>query len=156
LIPALIVIAILALVTVATMRLANISKGQSARDARALAQAACIDAARQYLISRTALLAPNVAVQFDQVIATESGDRHIYSGHVRPLGSDGKPSGNVTLSAVQAVASSAVGGSRSGKRDMSNVVGPVSLGARPYMVVVGCTDPMGNDMELEFSLKFGL
>ena len=56
LIAALIVIAVMATVTVATLRLASISKGQSLNDARKLSQSACVDAARQYLISRLRML----------------------------------------------------------------------------------------------------
>ena len=52
LLAALIVIGVLSLVTVATLRLASISKTQSVRDARLLSQASCVDAARQYLLGR--------------------------------------------------------------------------------------------------------
>ena len=93
LIAALLVIAVLALVTVATLRLAGISKGQSAKDARKLGQAACIDAARQYLIGRLSLFQITSQVTFDQVISTEAGPRHIYSGHVRQPDANGHLSG---------------------------------------------------------------
>ena len=68
LVAALIVIGVLALVTVATLRLANISKGQSAKDARALSQAACVDAARQYLIGRLRLLSKFPLTELDGLI----------------------------------------------------------------------------------------
>jgi Tfp pilus assembly protein PilX len=158
LIAALLVIAVLALVTVATLRLADISKGQSAKDARKLGQAACIDAARQYLIGRLNLFQVPTQVSFDQVISTEAGPRHIYSGHVRQPDANGHLSGPlpVSINAVTPVRAGVVGGGSVRSREITNMVGNPSIGGKPYQVVVACSDPLAGDMELEFTLKFGL
>ena len=158
LIAALIVIGVLALVTVATLRLADISKGQSAKDARKLGQAACIDAARQYLISRLRLFQVNSQVSFDQVITTEAGPRHIYTGHVRQPDASGQLTGAVPVSvnAVTPVTAGIIGGGNVNRREITNMIGNASIGGRPYRVIVACSDPLAGDMELEFTLKFGL
>ncbi|HEY6910617.1 MAG TPA: hypothetical protein VI356_14665 [Myxococcales bacterium] len=157
LIAALVVIAVLALVTVATLRLADISKGQSAKDARKLGQAACIDAARQYLISRLNVFNMASSVTFDQVISTEAGDRHIYSGHVRGQDAMGKFTGPVITSQPRPVYTGVSGGASSDNLDITNTLRASSgrVGTA-YQVIVACSDPLAGDMELEFSLQFGL
>lgn len=165
LLAALMVIAVLALVTVATLRLADISKGQSVKDSRKLAQAACVDAARQYLISRLNIFSIATNITFDQVVPSDHGDRHIYTGHIR--NADGKPGGAIITSQPRAInggvgtaGTSAGGGGQSG--DIVNGIGS-GLGSNgglgtgtPVQVVVACSDPVAGDMELEFTLKFGL
>jgi type II secretory pathway pseudopilin PulG len=157
LIAALIVIGVLALVTVATLRLASISKAQSVRDSRLLSQTSCVDASRQYLLSRLRLLSPTPVTEltFDQAVQLDSGTRHLYTGHIRPTGADGLPVGNVSvIKSVRGVASSQVGSSKA-NRDLSNVIGWSSLG-KNYHVVVACADPVAGDMELEFTFRYGL
>ena len=159
LIAALIVIAVLATVTVATLRLASISKGQSLSDARKLSQSACVDAARQYLISRLRLLSkfPLTELTFDQAVPVENGTRHLYTGHARQNGPDGRPIGPLpVIESVKAVAASKVGGGKAGNRDLSNTIAPPTLGGKPYQVIVACSDPVAGDMELEFSFRYGL
>lgn len=157
LVAALIVIAVLALVTVATLRLADISKGESAKDARKFGQAACVDAARQYLISRLKLFGVPAQVSVDEVIATEAGSRHIYTGHVRQPDANGHVSGPVAVvTGLTPVQRGAVGGGHSGIREFTNAIGTGSMGGSTYTVVVACSDPLAGDMELEFTLKFGL
>ncbi len=154
LLAALIVIGVLALVTVATLRLASISKEQAVRDARQLSQASCVDAARQYLIGRLQLLSgtPLTELTFDKAIKLDSGDRHIYTGHVdpQPLDANGQP----IIKTVRGVATSQVSQSRS-NRDLSNVIAWSSLG-KSYHVIVACKDPLAGEMELEFSFRYGL
>lgn len=157
LIAALVIIGVLALVTVATLRLADISKGQSARDARKLGQAACVDAARQYLISRLNVFNIASTIRFDQVISTEAGDRHIYSGHVRGQDALGKFTGPVITAAPRAVYGGVSGGASGGNGDITNTLrGANGKVGTTYQVVVACSDPLAGDMELEFSLQFGL
>jgi hypothetical protein len=166
LIAALIVIAVMATVTVATLRLASISKGQSLSDARKLSQSACVDAARQYLISRLRLLSkfPLTELTFDQAIPVENGTRHLYTGHARQNGPDGRPpawispptAGTPVIESVRAVAASKVGGGKAGNRDLSNTIAPPTLGGKPYQVIVACSDPVAGDLELEFSFRYGL
>lgn len=158
LIAALVIIGVLALVTVATLRLADISKGQSARDARKLGQAACVDAARQYLISRLNVFNLASSITFDQVISTEAGDRHIYSGHVRGQDATGKFTGPVITAQPRALFGGVSGGGKSGGSfDEANTFrrSDGRLGST-YQVVVACSDPLAGDMELEFTLQFGL
>ncbi len=161
LLAALIVIAVLATVTVATMRLASISKGQSATDARKLGQAACVDAARQYLISRLRLLSrfPITELTFDTVVQVDHGARHLYTGHARPNGPNGRPDPTLPLpviESVRGVSASKVGGAKAGNRDLSNTIAPPTLGGKPYQVIVACSDPVAGDLELEFSFRYGL
>jgi len=159
LLAALIVIGVLALVTIATLRLANISKGQSAKDARALGQSACVDAARQYLISRLQLLSkkPITELTFSQTIDTENGTRTLYSGHVRSQNGFGRFSGTLpVIKSVTNVDSSKVGGAKAGNRDLSNIVASPTLGSKPYQVIVACSDPVAGDVELEFTFRYGL
>lgn len=158
LIAALIVIAILALVTVATLQLAGLSKGQSAKDARTLSQTACVEAARQYLLSRLRVFSsvPITNLTFNQAVQVETGTRQLYTGHVRPVVS-GQPQGSIAvITSVVPVQAAKVGGAKSGNRDLSNVIAPNTLGGKPYQVVVACTDPLAGDMELEFTFRYGL
>ena len=158
LLAALIVIGVLALVTVATLRLAGISKEQSARDARVLSQSSCVDTARQYLLSRLQLLsgAPLTDLTFDQVVQLDTGNRHIYTGHVRDRDpATGQFTGAIPMiKSVRGVAASQVTAPK-GSRDLSNVIAWSSLG-KNYHVVVACSDPYAGDMELEFSFRYGL
>ncbi|MGZ6123444.1 MAG: hypothetical protein ACXWLR_00700 [Myxococcales bacterium] len=157
LIAALMIIAVLSLVTVATLRLASISKAQSVRDSRLLSQTSCVDAARQYLLSRLRLLSPTPLTEltFDQAVQLDTGTRHLYTGHVRPIGPDGRPAGGVpVIKTVRGVLSSQVTAPR-GSRDLSNVIAWSSLG-KNYHVIVACADPVAGDMELEFTFRYGL
>src|SRR5438874_7314425 len=79
----LIIIGVIALVTVATMQLANISKQQSAKDARTLSQVACVEAARQYLLGRLRLFgAPATSIQLDESIVVDNGKKNMRTGHI--------------------------------------------------------------------------
>src|SRR5256885_11823785 len=98
---ALIVIGVIALVTVATMQLANISKQQAAKDARGLGQVACVDAARQYVLSRLRLFgAPATSITLDQAITVDNGQKKMRTGHVNDT---------AAITSVQPLRSSAVG-----------------------------------------------
>ena len=155
---ALIVIGVLAVVTAVTLAIASISKGNSARDARSLSQASCVEAGRQYILGRLRVFGLDpTSIQLDQAIQVETGTRHVYTGHVRPQ-AGGVPQGNyAVVTSVQAVPSQLMGNSSARNRDISNVIVPGStLGGRAYRVVVACTDPLAGDMELEFTFKYGL
>ena len=156
LIAALIVIGVLAMVTVATLRLAGISKNQSVRDARMLSQTSCVDASRQYLLSRLRLLSPTPVTEltFDQAVQLDTGTRHLYTGHVRDDPSVPFDPALAVVKSAKGVASSQVGASKA-NRDLSNVIGWSSLG-KNYRVVVACSDPVAGDMELEFTFRYGL
>jgi hypothetical protein len=165
LLAALIVVGVLSLVTVATLRLASISKTQSVRDARLLSQTSCVDAARQYLLGRLRLLsaAPLTELTFNQSVVLDTGTRHLYTGHIRedaqhqPIRPDanGHFSGAVpVIKTVRGVLSSQVT-SPQGNRNLSNVIAWASLG-KNYHVVVACADPVAGDMELEFTFRYGL
>jgi hypothetical protein len=160
LLAALIVIGVLALVTVATMRMSSISKGQSAKDARTLSQTSCVEASRQYLLGRLRVfgLDPTI-IKLDQPLTVETGTRNLRTGHVRDqVGGvwQGDPSAAVVTS-VRAVPPNLVGNSSARNRDISNVIVPgPTLGGRSYRAVVACSDPLAGDMELEFTFKYGL
>jgi type II secretory pathway pseudopilin PulG len=157
LLAALIVIGVLSLVTVATLRLAGISKNQSVRDARLLGQASCVDAARQYLISRLALAGSGLVtdITFDQAVQLDNGTRHLYTGHVRPRGTDGRPIGTVpVIKSARGIAASQVT-APNGSLDVSNKIGGATLGNN-YHVIVACADPVAGDMELEFTFRWAL
>ncbi len=158
LLAALIVIGVIATVTAATLMLANISKGDSARDARKLSNASCVDAGRQYILGRLRVFGLDpTTITLDQAIQVDTGTRHVYTGHVRPV-VGGQPQGSyAVVTSVQAVPSQLMGNSSAKNRDISNVIVPGStLGGRAYRVVVACTDPLAGDMELEFTFKYGL
>jgi hypothetical protein len=155
---ALIVIGVLAVVTAVTLTLANISKGDSARDARVLSQTSCVEAGRQYILGRLRVFGLDpTSITLDQAVQVETGSRRMYTGHVRPV-VGGQPQGSVAVvTSVQAVPSQLLGNSSARNRDISNVIVPGStLGGRAYRVVVACTDPLAGDMELEFTFKYGL
>jgi hypothetical protein len=156
LLAALIVVGVLSLVTVATLRLASISKEQSVRDARLLSQTSCVDASRQYLLGRLRLLsnAPLTELTFDQAIQLDSGSRKLYTGHVRNKKPDGTLEARAVVKTVRGVLSSQVT-SRQGGRDLSNVIAWSSLG-KNYHVIVACADDVAGDMELEFTFRYGL
>lgn len=163
LLAALIVIAVLAVVTVATFQMASISKGQAARDARTLTASSCAETARQYLLGRLRVFGLDpTTLTLDQTITVDNGSRRIFTGHARPsqLGGDGfqHPIGNVAvITSVQALPAQLVGNGGSRTRDISNMVVPgATLGGRSYRAVVACTDPMAGDVELEFTFKYGL
>jgi type II secretory pathway pseudopilin PulG len=154
---ALIVIGVISLVTVASLQLANISKQQAATDARSLSQTACVEAARQYVLSRLRLFgAPATSITLNQAIKTDNGQngqKKMWTGHVRPKGSNG-PDDAPIITAVQAVRGGLIGGAKAGER--TNVVGSgIGLGGSAYRAVVACDDPRVGDMELEFTFQFG-
>jgi type II secretory pathway pseudopilin PulG len=153
LLAALIVIGVISLVTVATLQLANISKQQAAKDSRSLSQVACVEAARQYMLSRLRLFgAPATAIKLDQAITVDNGKKRMVTGHVRP---QGVTTDQPAITSVLPLQGSFVGGAKAGER--SNVVGTgLGLGATAYRAVVACTDPQAGDMELEFTFQFGL
>lgn len=159
LLAALIVIGVLSLVTVATLRLAGISKTQAVRDARLLSQASCVDAARQYLLSRLTLLGPGQVtdINFDHAVQVDTGSRHIYTGHVRPKGADGRPIDPLpVINSVHGVLDSQVSAPSRHNRDLSNTIGSPSMVGHNYHVIVACSDPVAGDMELEFTFRYGL
>ena len=148
LLAALIVIGVLALVTVATLRLASISKDQAAKDARSLSQTACVDAARQYLLGRLRVFGLDpTTITFTTAIPLENGNRVIQTGHID----------TPQITSVKAVAPGSVGGGASGLQDLTNKVVPgATMGGRPYMTVVTCIDPQAGPLELEFIIRWGL
>jgi hypothetical protein len=158
LLAALLIIGVLALVTVATLRLAGISKAQAVRDARVLSQTSCVDAARQYLLSRLTLLGPGQVtdITFNQAIQVDTGTRRLYTGHVRPKDAQGRPIGEPVINSVHSVLSSQVSVRQGQSRDLSNTIGSPAMTGQTYHVVVGCADPAAGDMELEFTFQYGL
>jgi Tfp pilus assembly protein PilX len=148
LIAALIIIGVLALVTVATLQLANISKQSATNDSRRLSQTTCVEAARQYVLSRLRLVGqPPTSITLDQAIAVESGQRKMRTGHI----------GNTAVvQSVMAVPSSMVSNNNAKARDISNLIGTPTTGGSAYRVVVTCSDPLAGDMEMEFTFKYGL
>jgi Tfp pilus assembly protein PilX len=148
LIAALIIIGVLALVTVATLQLANISKQSSANDARKLSQTSCVEAARQYVLSRLRLVGlPPTSITLDKSITVETGTRSLRTGHI----------GNTAIvQSVMALPASLVSNSNAKARDISNIIGTPTTGGSSYRVVVACSDPLAGDMELEFTFKYGL
>jgi type II secretory pathway pseudopilin PulG len=144
LLAALIVIGVIALMTVATLQLANISKQQAAKDSRSLSQVACVEAARQYVLSRLNLFKPATSITLDQAVQVDNGFKRMRTGHVN----------DPVIHTVTAVSSSFVGGAKSGER--TNMVGPgAAPGAGVFQAVVACTDPQAGDMELEFTFQVG-
>jgi hypothetical protein len=156
LLAALIVVGVLSLVTVATLRLAAISKANSVRDARLLSQTSCVDAARQYLLSRLTLTGPGLVTQitFNQAVQLDTGNRQIYTGHIRDRGPDGKFTGAPVIKSARGVIASQVTAAK-GAREMSNTIGGNTMGNN-YQVIVACADPVAGDMELEFTFRYGL
>ena len=155
---AMVLIGVLAVATVAALAVASLSKGDSARDARALSQTSCVEAGRQYILGRLRVFGLDpTSIQLDQAVQVETGLRRVFSGHIRPV-AGGKPQGSVAVvNSVQAVPAQLVGNSSARNRDMSNViVSGATLGGRAYRAVVSCTDPIAGDMELEFTFKYGL
>jgi type II secretory pathway pseudopilin PulG len=171
LLAALIVIGVLALVTVATLQLANISKQASAKDARKLSQTSCVEAARQYLLSRLRLFGVDpTSLSLDQTIQLDSGSnggRRLYTGHIRAVDANGNPTGSGTnpggtiagipvVKSVMALPPSLISNNTPRARDISNVIAQPTMGGKAYRVVVACADPLAGDMELEFTFKYGL
>ncbi|MFL5437884.1 MAG: hypothetical protein ACJ79W_01865 [Myxococcales bacterium] len=166
---ALIVIGVISLVTVATLQLANISKQQASKDARNLSQMACVEAARQYVLSRLRLTgAPTTSITLDQAVQVGSGAttaglsgnlpfKRLRTGHVTEKTIDlatGKPINDPPkITSVTPIGMNLVSQVHVGER--SNVVGSVGLSGRPFRAVVACTDPQAGDMELEFTFQFG-
>jgi len=148
LLAALIVIGVLALVTVATLQLAGISKQQSAKDSRTLSQTACVEAARQYVLGRLRVFGLDpTTITLNQTIQVDSGGRQLRTGHIN----------GPVVTSIQAMPPQLVGASSARTRDISNmIVASPTLGGRAYRVVVACTDPLAGDMELEFTFKYGL
>jgi type II secretory pathway pseudopilin PulG len=152
LLASLIVIGVVALMTVATLQLANISKQQASKDARSLSQVACVAAGRQYLLSRLRLFgAPATSIVLDQSIKVDNGSKRMLTGHVRAPGDTAAPA---AITSVSPIRGGAVSGSKSGER--TNVVGSgIGTGGAAYRAVVACTDPQAGDMEMEFTFQFG-
>jgi hypothetical protein len=145
---ALIIIGVLALVTAATLLLANISKQSSANDSRKLSQTSCVEAARQYVLSRLRLVGqPPTSITLDKSITVETGTRALRTGHI----------GNTAIvQSVMALPAALVSNSNAKARDISNIIATPTTGGSSYRVVVACSDPLAGDMELEFTFKYGL
>src|SRR5882762_5193219 len=104
----LIIIGVIALMTVATLPLAQISKQQASKDARSLSQVACVEAARQYMLSRLRLFgAPATAITLDQSITVDNGKKRMVTNHVRP---PGVTSDQPAITSVTPLGASFVGG----------------------------------------------
>lgn len=148
LLAALIVIGVLALVTVATLELARLSKSDAVRDSRVLSQTSCVEAARQHVLGRLRVFGLDpTSIQLDQAVQVDTGSRQMRTGHLR----------GPSITSVRALPPQLVGGSGARNRDLSNLIVPSpSLGGRFYRVVVACTDPAAGDMELEFTFRYGL
>jgi hypothetical protein len=147
LIAALIIIGVLALVTVATLQLANISKQQSTADSRRLSQATCVEAARQYLFSRLRLFGLDpTTITLSQAMAVENGTRSMRTGHID----------TAVVTSVKALPATLISNSAPKARDAANIIASPTLGSKAYRVVVACTDPKAGDLELEFTFKYGL
>jgi hypothetical protein len=153
LIAALIVIGVLAVVTVATLQLANISKQASAADSRRLSQTACVDAARQYVLGRLRLAQSPTTIQLDQAIQVENGQRKMRTGHISTAALPNAP----VISSVMNLPGPLISNNSRKFRDVSNL-GPEAAqgGGKAYRLVVACTDPQAGDMELEFTFRYGL
>jgi hypothetical protein len=154
LLASLIVIGVIALMTVATLQLANISKEQASKDSRSLSQTACVEAARQYVLGRLRLFgAPATSIVLDQAIQIGTGtaglsglapQKKMRTGHVK----------GPAITSVTMVRGMAMSQAKASER--SNVVGAGTMpGAGSYTAVVACTDPQAKDMELEFTFQFG-
>jgi hypothetical protein len=148
LLAALSVLVVLALVTMATLQLASLSRGSAILDSRKLTQASCVEAARQHVLGRLRVFGLDpTSIQLDQAVQVDSGTRQLRTGHISA------PS----VTSVRAIPPNLVGGSGARNRDMSNLVVPSpTLGGKYYRVVVACTDPAAGDMELEFTFRYGL
>jgi type II secretory pathway pseudopilin PulG len=150
----LIVIGVIALLTVATLQLANISKEQASKDARSLSQSACVEAARQYVLGRLRLFgAPATSIVLDQAIVVGTGTTGLSGSEPKKKMRTGHVKGPA-ITSVSLVRGAAM--SQRTTRETSNVLGPGTLpGAGNYTAVVACTDPQARDMELEFTFQFG-
>jgi Tfp pilus assembly protein PilX len=149
LLAALIIIGVVALVTVATLQIASVSKDMAARDSRVLSQTSCVEAARQYVLGRLRVFGVEpTSIVLDKSIAVDTGTRKLRTGHINDT---------ATINAIAAVPPQLVGSAAAKTRDISNMIVPsATLGGRTYRVVVACTDPLAGDMELEFTFKYGL
>jgi hypothetical protein len=151
LIAALIIIGVLAVVTVATLQLANISKQASAADSRRLSQTSCVEAARQYLLSRLRLFGLDPAtLVLDKSIPMEAGNRVLRTAHINTVNT------TPVVTSVVALPSNLVANTTPKSRDISNLIAPPTLGGKAYRVVVACSDPLAGNMEMEFTFKYGL
>jgi hypothetical protein len=148
LLAALIIIGVLALVTVATLQLAGISKQSSVADSRKLSQTSCAEAARRYLLGRLRLLdsAVPASVTLNRAITVETGTRIMRTGHM----------GNTAvINSVRSVGPNIVPANTK-SRDVANIIARSTMGATGFRTVVTCSDPLAGDMELEFTFKYGL
>ena len=154
LLAALVVIGVLALVTAATMRLATLSKTHSVRDSRKISQAACVEAARQHLIARLNVfgLASPQSVTFVDDVTTDTGTRKLRTGHIVPNKGD-----TPVITAAKTIPYKKFAGGARTAVDRSNKILPAGFGSGNYFnTVVTCSDPVAGEMELEFTIKYGL
>jgi hypothetical protein len=153
---ALIVIGVISLVTVATLQLANISKQQASKDARSLGQMACVEAARQYVLSRLRLAgAPATSITLDQAVQMGTGSVGL-SGHAPVKKMRTGHVNDAQITSVVPLGTNLVSGGQ--VADCTNIVGGCAsgrLGGGTFRAVVACTDPQAGDMELEFTFQFG-
>jgi type II secretory pathway pseudopilin PulG len=157
LLPVLGVIVLLAFVTAAALQLALASKTAAIREAHKFTQASCLNAARDHLLARLRNFGTDpTTLQFDEWIGASStpDSLHIRTGHV-----NGAATPTVTV-----VGASLIAGQKQSVRDVSNMIVPgATLGSKFYKVVVACTDPVAGrvnpdagEMELEFTIRYGL
>lgn len=144
LLAAMMVVIVMALVTVATLRISQNSKTNAVRDARKLSYAACVDAARQRVIASVRQFNSTTdQINLNRVVQVENGQRGMRTGHIlstsTPTVKEAKPQ---------------FFGGKPNKKDVSNRIVSENTG-KYYIATVACTDPVAGDIELEFSFKTG-
>lgn len=157
----LISIAILTVLVVAAIRFTGTNRDAAIMKNKADQMASCAEVARRYLIAQLPInpLSPagnelnpgDTTVQFERVLPdTTDGPRRsvIATGHIDT------PARAATIVGIAPVS---VGAARKQVRDISNSLGPSTLGGQYYRVVVRCIEPGSTRAsELEFSFRYGI
>lgn len=161
LIVVLVSVAILTLLVVAAIRFTGGNRDAAVMKNRSDQMASCSEVARRYLMAQLPVnpLSPtqneinpaDTTVQFERILPDndEAAKRSVIAtGHV----------GTVARAAtIVSIAPLSVGAARKQVRDISNSLGPSTLGGQYYRVVVRCIEPGSTRAsELEFSFRYGI
>ena len=146
------VVALLTLLVAGAIVFTGSEQSAAVQRTRAERQSACLQAARNEFMSRIRVLSANTPnVSFNTTLPLPGGDTlTLRSGHI----SSASPS----LGAVEEMPG--VTKPTGGSQDLTNKLGGGGgfggLGAKFYRITATCTDPTGNELEVEFSLRVGI
>ncbi len=156
LIVVMVALAVLLMLVAAAIEFTGVSNQAAISKSRSDEMQACATAARRVLMSRLRNVGGTAPAIDPQTLTLDGGElpSTLDSPKVAFTGHYDDTSAKLTIVALNA---RAMGASRTAVREMSNTLGPTTLGGQFYRVAVTCHHPNTNTKsELEFTFRYGL